>query len=259
MTGDRGETRIAAIALPCANPLATAEFYRRAFDCRPASAPHTLLLGGQRLIFDQASAPSPEAPPSNATAFQHCAIVVSDMTDAMARLETAPGWAPISRSGPERLPEASGGVTAFKFRDPDGHPLELLQFPPRQVPEHWRQKPAGPFLGIDHSAITVSDTDASIAFWQRLGFRVSERHWNRGPEQARMDGLDMPDAAVEVTTLRPAGGSPPHLELLCYRRTQPTASRVPDGSVFAAALHLHHAPGGPGPLRDPDGHRFLRS
>lgn len=258
MTGDKAETRIIAITLPCAQPLATAEFYRRAFGCRTSGTPHSLLLGEQRLVFSQASSPSPEAPPLNATAFQHCAIVVSDMIDAMAQLETAPGWAPISCSGPERLPDASGGVTAFKFRDPEGHPLELLQFPSGRVPEPWRQDAAGPFLGIDHSAITVSDTDASIAFWQRLGFRVSDRHWNRGPEQARMDGLDMPDTVVEVTTLRPTGGAPPHLELLCYHATQIAAARVPDGSVYAAALHLQHAPGEPGPLTDPDGHRLLR-
>ena len=41
----------------------------------------------------------------------------------------------ISRNGPEALP---GGVVAFKFRGPDGHPLELIQFPwpdPRTVEE----------------------------------------------------------------------------------------------------------------------------
>ncbi len=31
--------------------------------------------------------------------------------------------------GPQRLPPASGSVAAAKFRDPDGHPLELLEFP----------------------------------------------------------------------------------------------------------------------------------
>ncbi len=45
-------------------------------------------------------------------------------------------------AGPERLPARSGGVSAFKFRDPDGHPLELLAFPPEAVPPIWRDRPA---------------------------------------------------------------------------------------------------------------------
>ena len=40
------------------------------------------------------------------------------------------GAAPISREGPVTLPRSAGGVTAVKFRDPEGHPLEFLQFPP---------------------------------------------------------------------------------------------------------------------------------
>ncbi|MBS9721179.1 VOC family protein [Tianweitania sp. BSSL-BM11] len=256
MTPNTAATRIAAIALGCADPLATIRLYVQTFDCQDTDTSNECRLGELRLVFDQATAPGLNAPPSNSTAFQHCAIIVSDMRAAMARLEAAPGWTPISRNGPEHLPAASGGATAFKFRDPDGHPLELLQFPADNIPEPWKRPSAGPFLGIDHSAITVSDTDEAIAFWQELGFQVTDRHWNRGPEQARMDGLNTPDAVVEVTTLMPAGGAPPHLELLCYQTPRPLLETSPNGSPFATTLHLGDAPARNGPPTDPNGHRF---
>ena len=60
--------------------------------------------------------------------FQHMAIVVNDMTDAYQLVMANPRFRPVSRDGPVRLPDNSGGVTAFKFRDHDGHPLELLAF-----------------------------------------------------------------------------------------------------------------------------------
>ena len=105
------------------------------------------------------------------TAFQHFALVVRDMALALAQLRGVPGWTPISSGGPQRLPQGSGGVTAFKFQDPDGHPLELLAFPEHAVPPHWMERSAdGIFLGIDHSAISVRDTAISTAFYQSLGF-----------------------------------------------------------------------------------------
>ncbi len=75
---------------------------------------------------------------ANDTRFHHFAIVVADMTHAMKQLASHPGWAALSRNGPHLLPQSSGGVTAFKFCDPDGHPLELLQFPKYNTPDHWK-------------------------------------------------------------------------------------------------------------------------
>lgn len=150
--------------------------------------------------------------------FQHIAIVVDDMETAYLRLRECGGWTAITRPAPQRLPATSGAVTALKFRDPEGHPLELLAFPPNNVPSRWRDAPQrdGPCLGIDHSAIAVSDTAASVAFYQQvLGLSVGGRSLNRGPEQERLDAV--PGAVVEVTALHPGAASPPHLELLCYR------------------------------------------
>ncbi|WP_062118029.1 VOC family protein [Aureimonas sp. AU40] len=253
------DLRIAAVRLACRTVEAALGFYVAAFGCRETASGNgtrALLLGAQRLEFMPATQDGGPSPPSNATAFQHCAIIVSNMDEAMQRLGSVPGWTAISLDGPERLPEASGGARAFKFRDPDGHPLELLEFAPDKVPAVWRHSVPGPFLGIDHSAITVSDTDQAIAFWRELGFEVTERHTNRGPEQARMDGLHVPHAIVEVTTLMPPGGAPPHLELLCYAEPDTLRERAADGSRFATSLLLRDTSSWSGSGADPDGHRF---
>ncbi|MGU3540990.1 VOC family protein [Methylobacterium sp. A54F] len=174
-------------------------------------------LGGQMLAFlafDPPGAPYPEGPLATDPFFQHVAIPVRDMAAAAAQLaRVSPGR--ISTGGPEVLPPASGGVTAFKFRDPDGHPVELIHFPGGPPAETWRDHP-GLFLGIDHSAITVTDVDAALRFFgDVLGFRVVQRGLNRGPEQARLDGV--PDTLVDVVGLRPDTRRTPHLELLHYR------------------------------------------
>jgi catechol 2,3-dioxygenase-like lactoylglutathione lyase family enzyme len=141
--------------------------------------------------------------------FQHIAIVVADMESAYLRLRACEGWATITRPAPQRLPATSGGVTALKFRDPEGHPLELLAFPPNNVPSRWREAPHrdGPCLGIDHSAIVVSRTAASIAFYQQvLGFSVAGRSLNRGRElpalENRLAGAGVCFISPGIVTLR---------------------------------------------------------
>ncbi len=197
--------------------------------------------------------PSPGEVPGYSPLFQHCAIIVSDMAAAHARLSAHPGWRPISTDGPVRLPASSGGVTAFKFRDPEGHPLELLAFPPEATPEAWhRPGAADPCLGLDHSAISVTDTARSVAFYESLGLRVASRSRNTGPEQARLDAVA--DPVVEVTGLGFPDGRPPHVELLCYRGAfarsasdlapnDVAATRLviamTDGDALAAACSAH--------------------
>lgn len=180
-------------------------------------------LGAQELDFlavDPPGAPYPEGALANDPVFQHIAVPVRDM-DAAARRLAARGPAPIGRGGPQRLPPASGGVTAWKLRDPDGHPLELIHFPDGAPAAAWADAP-GLFLGIDHSALTVTDLDAALAFFTGpLGFRITQRGLNRGPEQGRLDGL--PEPVVDVVSLEPRPGARPHLELLHYR--QPATRR----------------------------------
>lgn len=213
-------------------------------------------------------APYPGDVPGWSPLFQHFAIIVSDMEAAYARLSTCGGWTAISRDGPQTLPKSSGGVTAFKFRDPEGHPLELLAFPPGAAPQPWRHATAGALcLGIDHSAISVADTARSVRFYESLGLRVAQTSHNRGEEQARLDDIDAAD--VEVTGLTCPAQPAPHVELLFYRgafaRSGPTpgesdvcATRfvfaLAEASRIALRSHYPDAFLDDGLIRDPDGH-----
>jgi catechol 2,3-dioxygenase-like lactoylglutathione lyase family enzyme len=150
-------------------------------------------LGAQDIAlvrFARQGRPYPRDSRSDDLWFQHLAIVVNDMDVAYAHLSSHAGWRPISEGGPQLLPPSNGAVRAFKFRDPDGHPLELIWFPRAQGRTVWHQKvSAALFLGIDHSALSVSSTSRSLAFYRALGLRVSERSVNRGPAQERLDGV----------------------------------------------------------------------
>lgn len=186
-------------------------------DAAPLARCVRLSLGQQEIELAECpnAAPYPAESTSADLWFQHCAMVVNDMNAAFTRLLRHGGGTAISRDGPQSLPASSGGVTAFKFRDPDGHPLELISFPPGAADPVWQQPASGPTIGIDHSAISVADVDRSMAFYERLGFRVASRGVNRGSEQQRLDGLARVE--VEVVALQPAGAATPHVELLAYR------------------------------------------
>jgi len=164
--------------------------------------------------------------------FQHCAIVVSDMAPAYGRLSALAGWETISTDGPQSLPTSSGGVTAYKFRDPDGHPLELIAFARDATPAKWRKSSTSGFLGIDHSAISIADTERSVQFYERLGLRRMAGSINSGPEQDKLD--DVVGALVEVTALAPPRFSTPHVELLCYRAGFGRDSAPPGTNDIAA-------------------------
>lgn len=188
-------------------------------------------LGAQSVTFlavDPPGAPYPAPAAATDPHFQHLAIPVRDMSAAMAKLVRI-GATPISRGGPQTLPPASGGVTAYKFRDPDGHPLELIHFPDGPPAARWRDAP-GLFLGIDHSAITVPNLDAAVAFLTGpLGLAMVQRGLNQGPGQARLDGVE--DPQVDVIALQPPVPAP-HVELLHYR--SPPA-RHPGAASFVSA------------------------
>ncbi len=69
------------------------------------------------------------------------------------------------------------------------------------------------FLGIDRTAITVSDTDQSVAFYRdRLGMQIAGESENYGPEQEHLNGVF--GARLRITALRAASG--PGIELLEY-------------------------------------------
>lgn len=212
-----------------------------------------LSLGEQTLWidqFEQAGQLYPRDGDAASLWFQHLALVVDDMHLAYGRLRDI---TPISSGGPQLLPASSGGVQAFKFRDPDGHPLELLQFSESKTPRAWqdRRRLTGQIgLGIDHSAISVADAEASAAFYQGLGLRVGERSLNHGSAQQGLDGLS--HVEVAVIPMMPQSGTP-HLELLGYRTPKGQggpALRVNDVAATRIVWHGERTQ----VISDPDGH-----
>lgn len=225
---------------------------------------------------------------SNDLWFQHICVVVRDLEQASApvREAIAAGELQAISSSPQRLPDwnaAAAGIEAFKLHSPEGHCLELLQFPADKGDARWHRcadahgsAPAGPggagvFLGIDHSAIGVADTERSCRFYnQLLGLRLGGDGINEGPEQDGLDGLSgtrvritghrcPSGAGIECLDYRsPAGGRPMPVDLGAQDRAcgqlRLLVGRTPEHlEAIAAGLEEH---GGrlisPGVVKLPD-------
>jgi len=188
------------------------------FGTRVRSA--TLQLGDERIELEQYLAPGGQPIPvdsrSNDLWFQHFAVVVSDMERAYEHLRAFPIQS-IS-SAPQTIPEsnkAAAGIKAYKFKDPDGHPLELLWFPADKGKAKWQSADGRLFLGIDHSAIGISSTERSTAFYRDLiGLTVAGGTTNTGMTQEQLDNAF--GAVVRITGLRPDRSESPGLEFLQY-------------------------------------------
>ncbi|MFN7117608.1 MAG: VOC family protein [Saprospiraceae bacterium] len=168
---------------------------------------------------------------SNDLWFQHIAIVVSSMEKAYERLRqykvqhvsTAP------QTLPAYLPAASG-ISAFYFRDPDGHNLEIIHFPKGKGNKKWQKPSKQLFLGIDHTAIGIDDTDKSLKFYQDLlGLKVAGNSENYGSEQEHLNQVF--GAHLIITGLKAQQGF--GVEFLDYLappggRNYPTDSKVTD-------------------------------
>ena len=164
--------------------------------------------------------------------FQHICIVVSDLdaASAPARQAIANGSLVGVSTAPQTLPAwntAAAGIQAFKFRDPEGHNLELLQFPPDKGEARWHaaEPASAPFLGIDHSAISVADTLPSCHFYDGLlGLKLGGDGINSGPTQDGLDGLT--DTRVRITGHRcPTGAG---VECLNYQPPNSGRARPAD-------------------------------
>jgi catechol 2,3-dioxygenase-like lactoylglutathione lyase family enzyme len=158
--------------------------------------------------------PAPLDARGNDRWFQHIAIIVSDMDRAYQWLREHK--VQHASAGPQLLPawnRNAGGIRAFYFRDPDGHPLEVLWFPPDKGNPKWHVATDKLFLGIDHTAIVISETEASLKFYRdRLGMEVAGESENYGPEQERLNNVF--GARLHITALRAASG--PGIEFLEY-------------------------------------------
>ncbi len=217
---------------------------------------------------DARGRPFPSDLRSNDRSFQHVAIVVRDMRRAFGVLQDQ--HVTLITAAPERLPDwnpQAAGIEALYFRDPDGHPLEIIHFPAGKGDPKWQRPGGALFLGIDHTAIVVRDTALALVFYRDLlGMRVVGGSENYGPEQERLNVVV--GAHLRITTLRAASGF--GVELLEY--LAPTGGRpLPADDRPNDLLHRETvvrvkasaaAGGGAGSgssrttalIRDPDGH-----
>jgi len=279
-------TRILGFVVEREDEVAGAEWERftDVFGVRLRRA--TLRLGQERLQLTEflaATTPGRALPAdgrSHDRWFQHIAIITSDM-DSAYRLLRAHRVRHAS-TGPQLLPKSipgAAGIRAFYFRDPDGHALEVLQFPPDKGEGRWHATDRL-FLGIDHTAIVVENTERSLRFYRDLlGLGVAGESENQGVEQAHLNNVE--GAHLRITTLRAPAG--PGVEFLQYLhpldgRPYPADARpndlvhwqttvvVPDpeataGGAAAAGGRRLSRPAGRNRsdttgvlIRDPDGH-----
>jgi catechol 2,3-dioxygenase-like lactoylglutathione lyase family enzyme len=210
-----------------------------------------LHLGGQEVGLDSFEIPGRPYPAVSTAAdlwFQHLALVTDDASSVWEHV-VAIGGQPISTHGPVQLPASTGVAAAAKFRDPEGHPLELLQFPP-QSGGGWV---GTGLLGVDHSAISVSDVGASCRFYEVLGLSVHGATLNEGATQVALDGLA--GVEVDVVPMLPHQATP-HIELLGYRRPRGRAAGWVEANDVAAS-RVVWAADRDRLVRDPDGHLHL--
>jgi catechol 2,3-dioxygenase-like lactoylglutathione lyase family enzyme len=241
----------------------------------------TLRLGAETVTLTEFLAPKGRPIPQDSRSFdrwfQHIAIVVSDMDAAYAHLlkhkvahvSTAPQTLPASNPN-------AGGIKAFYFRDPEDHVLEIIWFPLGKGDPRWQQESGNLFLGIDHTAIVVADTERSLAFYEDvLGFKVAGGAENFGVEQEHLNQTF--GARLRITALRAAHG--PGVEFLEYvtppgGRVLPADSRTNDLLAWTTTVRAANAGttiasaeaggavrasilGDRGLIRDPDGHLLL--
>jgi len=175
-------------------------------------------LGNEYLDLTQYLAPPGRPIPadshSNDLWFQHAAIVVRDMDQAFEKLRALK--VQFVSTGPQTLPpsiKAAAGIKAFYFRDPDQHNLEIIYFPAGKGDPRWQEKTDKLFLGIDHTAIGISNTDASLKFYRDLlGLRKAGESENFGTEQEHLNQVF--GAHLHITGMRSSSG--PGIEFLEY-------------------------------------------
>src|SRR5213595_2601143 len=170
--------------------------------------------------------PIPADSRSNDLWFQHAAIVVRDMDQAFEKLRTLK--VQFVSTGPQTLPpsiKAAAGIKAFYFRDPDQHNLEIIYFPPGKGDPRWQEKTDKLFLGIDHTAIGISSTDASLHFYRDLlGLRRAGESENFGTEQEHLNQVF--GVHLRITGMRADSG--PGVEFLEYLTPRDGRTRPAD-------------------------------
>ena len=151
---------------------------------------------------------------SNDLYFQHIAIVVSDMDKAyhLLRKHHVEYVSTKPQTLPKSIPGAEG-IKAFYFHDLDNHNLELIYFPEGKGQEKWHRNNGKLFLGIDHTAIGISNSANSHFFYNEiLGLEKKGESWNKGIEQEHLNNVE--GASLHISGYRATHG--PGIELLEY-------------------------------------------
>jgi catechol 2,3-dioxygenase-like lactoylglutathione lyase family enzyme len=217
-----------------------------------------LRLGAERINLTAPATPGRAIPPDSRSFdhwFQHVAIVVSDMDKAYDQLRRHK--VKHVSTAPQTLPawnKDAGGIKAFYFKDPEDHVLEIIWFPPGKGDPKWQVPTDRLFLGIDHTAIVVSDTDKSLAFYRDLaGLRVAGGAENFGVEQEHLNQVF--GARLRITALRAEKG--PGIEFLEYISPpggKPYPSDTTPSDLWFWHTDLVVSGGETVVIRDPDGH-----
>lgn len=249
-----------AVAITVSDLDKAVEFYTKVLDFKPVSeievageAPERLLgvfgsrirvarlaLGEEQIELTEFLAPKGRPIPPDTRShdqwFQHIAIVVSDMDKAYAHLRRFK--VTHASPGPQVLPDwnpNAAGIAAFYFRDPDGHFLEVIHFPKGKGNPRWQGATDKLFLGIDHTAIVVADTDAALALYRdKLGMKLLGESENYGPEQERLNNVF--GARLRITAVGAAKG--PGVEFLEYLSPR-DGRRLPEDGKANDLWHWH--------------------
>ncbi|MBW4632624.1 MAG: VOC family protein [Iphinoe sp. HA4291-MV1] len=192
--------------------------------------------------------PIPVDSRSNDHWFQHIAIVVSDMDKAYQHLRSFK--VQHASTAPQRLPDwnkAAAGIRAFYFKDPDGHNLEIIYFPPGKGDSKWQKPTNQLFLGIDHTAIVVSKTATSLKFYRNLlGLRVAGESMNYGIEQEHLNNVQ--GARLHISGLRSPLAAPVRVAFRRKGASRPLRVSVGSPGPIGEGLSVRSAqsPAGPG-------------
>jgi catechol 2,3-dioxygenase-like lactoylglutathione lyase family enzyme len=182
------------------------------------------------------SLPIPEDSKSNDLWFQHIAVVVPNMQKAFDVIHQK--MAVFVSTAPQILPaylKAAAGISAFYFRDPDGHNLEVINFPKGKGNPKWQVDTTVTFAGIDHTAIGVSNTDAQYLFYKDiLGMTIGGHSENYGTEQEHLNQVF--GARLWITGIQAPKGF--GIEFLQYL-APPGGRKYPKNSHLCDLWHWH--------------------
>jgi catechol 2,3-dioxygenase-like lactoylglutathione lyase family enzyme len=110
-----------------------------------------------------------------------------------------------------------------------------IWFPQGKGDPKWQKETDKLFLGIDHTAIVVSDTDKSLQFYRDLlGMRVAGESENYGVEQEHLNQVF--GARLRITGLRAESG--PGIEFLEYV-TPPGGRDLPEDAKSNDLVFWH--------------------